>query len=227
MKLTRREAFGLVEILVAVAVIAVLVALTIPTLRQFQKNAESTKCANNLRQIGVGINSYSQDNDGMLPGPLFFGQSSAAKETSRGQLVIILAGYLNLRGESSATHKYNLFICPSYSAELHGKEGVCYGITDYGPVRPWGYPNPDTDGKPRNPMKMAILPGVEDSEGNPINPATTIAMRDISKENYKGASKLPGWYDELADNNVHGTHVNALYYDWHVERLPLSEQAAN
>jgi len=225
--MTTRRAFSLIEILVAIAVIATLAALTIPSIRYMQKSAESTKCANNLRQIGVGINAYAQDRDGMLPGPLFYGQFSAAAEGGRGQLVLILASYLDLPADSTAAHKYNLFICPSYAAEEHGKEGVCYAITNYGPYRPWGYPTPDANGNPQDPMKIATLPGLEDAKGNQINASATIAMRDISKENYKGTSKLPGWYDRLADNNVHVTHINALYYDWHVERLPLGEQADN
>lgn len=66
MQATRR-AFSLIELLVAIAVIAVLLALLLPALSHARKLSYQVVCANNLRQISVGWTSYVQDNKDTFP----------------------------------------------------------------------------------------------------------------------------------------------------------------
>jgi len=50
-----------------IAIIGVLAALLLPTTRQMLVRAQSTRCANNLHQLGVAIHAYAQDNEQKLP----------------------------------------------------------------------------------------------------------------------------------------------------------------
>lgn len=63
----RRPAFTLIELLVVISIISLLVAILLPSLERAQKTAETIVCANNLKQIGIGIYSYSMDNGDILP----------------------------------------------------------------------------------------------------------------------------------------------------------------
>lgn len=63
-----RYAFGLIECLVAIAVIGVLAVFLFPVLDAARARADLAQCRSNLRQIGTGYHLYAQDNDGMLPG---------------------------------------------------------------------------------------------------------------------------------------------------------------
>jgi prepilin-type N-terminal cleavage/methylation domain-containing protein/prepilin-type processing-associated H-X9-DG protein len=56
----RAKAFTLVELLVVIAVIAILAALLLPALNRAKIAEESTTCRSNLRQITVGMNLYVQ-----------------------------------------------------------------------------------------------------------------------------------------------------------------------
>jgi len=60
--------FTLVELLVVVAIVAILAALLLAGTRRFQESSNASKCVSNLRQLYTAANLWSADNDGwMLP----------------------------------------------------------------------------------------------------------------------------------------------------------------
>src|SRR5262245_38256790 len=62
-----RRAMTLIELLVVIAMIGLLISLLIPSLKRSVKLASATICQNNLRQLGVSLQMYTQDYNGWLP----------------------------------------------------------------------------------------------------------------------------------------------------------------
>ncbi len=63
-----RVGFTLVELLVVIAIIGVLVALLLPAVQAAREAARRSQCANNLRQIGLGMVNYEITNKHFPPG---------------------------------------------------------------------------------------------------------------------------------------------------------------
>ncbi len=63
----RRHGFTMIELLVVVAIIALLAALLLPSLKQAREKARAAGCLSNVRQMGVAVHLYADDYAAAIP----------------------------------------------------------------------------------------------------------------------------------------------------------------
>ncbi len=111
--------FTLIECLVVIAIIAILAAFLFPVFARARENARRTSCASNLKQIGLGLLQYVQDNDETLPRS-FYGSGAAPSDAANYKWMDCIFPYV----KSEA-----VFDCPSdgKSPRYRRSQGANYG----------------------------------------------------------------------------------------------------
>lgn len=107
--------FTLIELLIVIAIIAILAAILFPVFARARENARRSSCQSNLRQIGLGMLQYVQDNDERMPFVLV-GQVINTPDTDYEGYIWQDAIYPYVKNEA-------LFNCPS---TVFGKAGSVY-----------------------------------------------------------------------------------------------------
>src|SRR5476649_1630659 len=91
MKRLKRTAFTLIELLVVIAIIAILIALLVPAVQKVRSAAARTQCQNNLKQIGLAMQSHHNDNKSLPSGSVYdFSTSQSNNNCKMGWGVAIL-----------------------------------------------------------------------------------------------------------------------------------------
>jgi prepilin-type N-terminal cleavage/methylation domain-containing protein len=106
--------FTLVELLVVMAIIAILAALVFPVFNRGKESARGAVCLSNLHQLGVGLQLYVADNNNHLPAMFDW---SSASDTNSPLPNRVLLGQL---GSSK------VFQCPSDRLEEFEQTGASY-----------------------------------------------------------------------------------------------------
>lgn len=137
----RVSGFTLVDVIVSIAVIAVLIGLLMPALSTAQEAARRIVCRSNVRQVGIGIALYAEANKDYLPPSRFAGGSDEDLQnmtTLRYQMGSTYSGvYWDGLG-----HLYDddllpapmLFYCPSHRGNFPFKEYAAAWQSDEGKV---------------------------------------------------------------------------------------------
>ncbi len=90
--------FTLIELIIVIAIIALLIGILLPVLSSAKTQARRVRCANALRQLGVGVWSYSLDYSDMMPtyfgGNLAFDTLAMRKPDGSAVNLGLLMGYI-------------------------------------------------------------------------------------------------------------------------------------
>ena len=112
--------FTLIELLVVIAIIAILAAILMPALSQARERAKSSQCINNLKQCGVAIQSYTDNEKEML---IYYNYVQWTMLLNRDAFVDYSSTLSNTWKTSTLLGNRNAMMCPSIFPYTWQKKG--------------------------------------------------------------------------------------------------------
>ena len=144
---SRRSAFTLIEVLVVIAIIAILIGLLLPAVQKVREAAARMKCSNNLKQMALAAHNFESSFQSLPPGEW---KRSTDGGTSRPSLNTVILAYIE---QANKFNQFNFdfdvhsatvnlpaqqqdvptFLCPSDSsnAQLTNATGATIGRANY------------------------------------------------------------------------------------------------
>lgn len=213
-----RRAFTLIELLVVIAIIALLAAILFPAFSSARELARRTSCASNLRQMGLGLQQYTQDYDERLP----INDTFTTGSLERNDLFDLLDPYVK---------SHQVWLCPSASDAQIYKSNSGFQRT---------YSINQLYGGADNFFEKSVV----SSLASVIQPAESIAMGDgqpVGSSNVFGYQVIGSNLDYRAGDGKlanslggdsqgqfafrHHNGANFLFFDSHVKWLSIGQTA--
>jgi len=202
-----RCAFTLIEMLVVIAILALLASIVIPSVSRALRSAKRTKCMSNQRQLAMGVYAYTLDYNGKLPtierpGPL-------------GVNVIWLfqvAPFVGSGGDPNITNYGAItaqFQCPEDRESLAAFADNSY-LSNAWLATSYQYmlPFPLTNREGGNPITR--LPSVDNPGSHPM---LICAWTTGTATNYKTNAAFAGYVTRNPEGFMHGDGANVAYFD--------------
>ncbi len=218
-----RRAFTLIELMVVVAIVGILIAITIPATSKALSRAKKIQCSGNLKQLSAAMLLYCKDNQGKFPPVQTQNYNNTNKKE---QWTSLISRFISKKysGDPNAPAKDRpVFFCPNalkhrpgtYETK-HGSYGMNTSLTN----------NP-AGGQPKrihshNRTSQTVMLADGHWVPNDKNWAAGLNLNDE-------------WYpDDYPDNPtdgrstfVHEDGANFVYLDGHTEWLPYSNYSTN
>ncbi len=125
---SKYSAFTLIELLVVIAIIAILAAILFPVFAQAREKARQTACLSNLKQIGLSVMQYAQDNDDVLPTTGWQGPCTNPNDITKTNDTFFSGVFSFPIAIQPYAKSYAILACPSDDARggFNKKGSACY-----------------------------------------------------------------------------------------------------
>jgi len=202
----RHKGFTLIELLVVIAIIALLMGILMPALSKARKQGRDVYCLNNLRQLGVAVQMYTEEYDDFIP---------RALDNQQARWILVFTPFLGEQYRKIEDYrKVEIYQCPSFPRDGMGMNNVrnAEQTIDY-VVNAWDFDNP------------GITNGQGGQQEN--DPTKLHAVQQTSQRIYLADNEAGDWRPVIRDRNQLDLASNLNILDvWSTTHLAYSDQGS-
>jgi prepilin-type processing-associated H-X9-DG protein/prepilin-type N-terminal cleavage/methylation domain-containing protein len=216
----RFKAFTLVELLVVIGIIALLIAILLPSLSAARAQAMKLKCAANLRSLGQVVFQYANENKGWIPRDYSWGDP---KHRFWGELFARMMRYEMPPEAPSGSAAYDQSMAPyfaridMYQCPLfpNDRQPVDFDINGWDINAPGGATGSFLKiTSLRRGSELILI-----TEGNKNRDPTNFEYHDVWHPDHMPLASEP----RICNDNRHRGQLNILYIDGHVNARGFKE----
>jgi prepilin-type N-terminal cleavage/methylation domain-containing protein/prepilin-type processing-associated H-X9-DG protein len=245
----RKGAFTLIELLTVIAIIGILAAIIIPTVGAVRNKAKGVRCASNLRQIGVAIRGFANDNKGMIVP--YRGEPTSAENDTPILWTEYLVPYMSIKtpdgkmptladGSDYKEDSRFFYMCPSSPVPVNWRAWGNYALHPV-VMKATGSKKPNFPiTKVQRPSQLILIAdgsvftgeglnggASDDNSGQYFNktypftadPSNILNAPVAAEAANPNADGAIGWF-----RYRHNNTVNCLYLDGHVSNIPYGNR---
>ncbi len=229
----KRFRFTLIELLIVIAIIAILAGMLMPALSQAREKAVAVNCSSRLKQIGTADSFYQSDwgyfcpsresMSGFAPGPTWCGYQKGSNISDPQIDLTSEQGYLTIYlkkagvGKSAqAERSSNIFICPAPSMDkfLQGEDVTNVKATGYAPnmsLHGVYYMASAGMSTVSGPMASMLKSYAPKKDIKVKKPSSIVSFGDSARSTASGDVTA---FDTISCNTIHFRHVSRANIAW-------------
>lgn len=193
--------FTLIELLVVVSIIALLVAILLPALGKARKQARATVCMSNLKQLGLVVFMYHDENNDFIP-----------RSIDGGPWFLMFMPYLGVdKPDSNDYREVELYNCPGFPNTGIGKPAS-------------GFP----EGVPNNLQTVDYVVNAWENEGVQARDPTKISVMGKAGETiYLADNEAGNWRPVILEKRQLNSQDQNILDVWRLSHMATGRDGNN
>jgi prepilin-type processing-associated H-X9-DG protein/prepilin-type N-terminal cleavage/methylation domain-containing protein len=207
-----RRFFTLIELLIVIAIIAILASMLLPALNKAREKAKMIQCTSQAKQIATGLQMYADSSNGFVP---------LRRQLAQGSVSYSKPGWAGTLFQNNYLTNTAIFVCPAAATYKNSDKIIAATLNSHNSIYDWVhygmnmYYCNNVDSKPPRRFSNTFKPSQTILIGDTIDRTPDGTTEAVGKETLIYSTPMIQYMQPRLDNR-HNNGANVSWSDGHV-----------